>query len=115
MAARTGLADLNRSSRLGSMPDKELATILATKSTAPDTTTAASTCCPSSRPAPDDFRGKARHAYQGERHIKARMTVTGAIIAAVSSAVRDPATEINRPRIAPRGTQAARYSNEAFQ
>src|SRR5271154_3567268 len=83
---------------------KLLAAIFATKIIAPDTTTAAITCCPISRPAPVDFRGKARHTYHGERHTKARITVTGTIMTAVSRTVCGPATEINRPRTAPNGT-----------
>src|SRR5580658_5184733 len=109
MAARTGWAAANPPT------EKLLAAIFATKSTTAETTTAASTCCPSSFPASVDFRGKARHAYQGERHTNDRITVTGMMMAAVSSALRDPATEINRPRIAPIGTHAAKYSPEVFQ
>src|SRR5580698_2007516 len=97
------------------MSPKLPAANLAANTTAPDTTTAASTCCPSNRPAPVDFNGKARHAYHGDRHTTDRMTVTGTIMTAVSKAVSDPATEINSPRITPKGTQAPRYSSEAFQ
>src|SRR5580704_173424 len=109
MAARTGWAAVNPPT------EKLLAAIFAMKSTTAETITAASTCCPSSLPASVDFKGKARHAYQGERHANDRITVTGTMMAAVSRAAREPATEISRPRIAPIGAHAAKYRPEVFQ
>src|SRR5438874_9734025 len=101
ITARTGPADLNGMLRLPAMR-------LAMRTVALATTIAARRCCPSSRKALVDRSGRARQAYHGERQTKARMIVVGRIIAVLSAAVRDAATEISRPKIAPRGIQTAR-------